>query len=55
MKNENTKDKLQEAQELLKQAHQKKVEECGKEIQAILDKYGFRLDITKPQIVLLPQ
>ena len=52
---EETKDPLQEAQELLKQAHQKKVNECAKEIEAVLNKYGLKLDITKPQIVLIPK
>ena len=50
-----TKDPLKEAQELLKQAHQEKVNECAKEIQVVLEKYGFQLDITKPQIVLIPK
>lgn len=46
MKEERPKqDELVEAQIKLQQAHQRKVEECSKEINEILGKYGFQLNI----------
>ena len=34
---------LEEAQKILMEEEQKKREECAKEIQAVLDKYGFKI------------
>ena len=39
------KDELVEAQIKLQQAHQKKVQNCSKELADILNKYGFELKI----------
>lgn len=44
---------VEEAQKILQQEAQKKLDECLKEITPILEKYGFALQQTMPQIILI--
>lgn len=46
-------DKLNEARALIMEENQKKLEACVKEITPILEKYGFGLQQTMPQIILI--
>ena len=43
---------LDKAKKLLEIEHQKKVQSAAAEIQAILDKYGLTIVVTKPEIRL---
>lgn len=47
-------DDVEAARELLAKDLQERMEACNAEIHEVLDKYGMKLDITKPEIVLLP-
>jgi len=43
----------EEAKKVLQEEMQKKLNECVKEITPILEKYGFALQQTLPQIILI--
>jgi hypothetical protein len=47
-------DPIAEARRLVAEDEQRKTEECLAEIQAVLDKYGRKLQITQPQITIVP-
>jgi MarR-like DNA-binding transcriptional regulator SgrR of sgrS sRNA len=47
-------DPLSEARRLLAEEEQARRQACAEEIHQVLAKYGFRLQITEPQIVLIP-
>jgi virulence-associated protein VapD len=44
---------LEEAQKVLMEEQQKKLKECIDEITPILEKHGFGLQQTMPQIILI--
>lgn len=45
---------LEVAQKIIIEAQQAKIKECSDEINKVLDKHGFRLEV-RNQIVLLPK
>lgn len=47
-------DELESARALLAAHQQARLDACSREIQAVLARYGMRLDISQPQIVLTP-
>jgi predicted anti-sigma-YlaC factor YlaD len=48
-------EKLAEARRLLTDEQQRQDEACRAEIEAVLAKYGRRLQISQPQITIVPQ
>jgi len=47
-------DPLHAARELIAEEQRMRLQACAEEIQAVLAKYGMRLDVTPPQVVLNP-
>lgn len=47
-------DPLTEARRLLAEDAEERMRACSEEIQAVLAKYGCRLDVTQPQISIVP-
>ncbi len=45
-------DKLAEAQKLVQEEEIRKQQACFAEMDVVLKKYGYALDITQPQVVL---
>jgi len=45
-------DEVTKAEKLLAEKEQEKLKACGEELQAVLTKHGYALDVQKPQIVL---
>lgn len=48
-------DQLADAQRLLAEHEQQQTEACLAEIEAVLAKYGRKLQISQPQITIIPQ
>lgn len=48
-------DPLAAAQALLAEHEQQRMQACSEELQAVLAKHGMRLDVTPPQIAIVPQ
>ena len=48
-------DKIKEAEAVLAEANKAKAEECAKELEALLDKYGMTLQVSQPQFMLVPK
>ena len=55
LKEEKELSKVQEAQKLLMEEQQKKIQACSKEINEVLKKHGFTLRTTPSQITLVPE
>lgn len=47
-------DPLADARRVLAEHEQARVQACASEIEAVLAKYGMSLDVTQPQITLVP-
>lgn len=45
---------LETARALIAEEEQHRMQACAAEIQQVLAKYGMRMDVTQPQIVLAP-
>lgn len=45
---------LEEAQAVIKENEIAKQQACADEVNAVLKKHGYALDITKPQLMLIP-
>ena len=45
---------IEAAKQIIIEAQQKKIKECSEEIEKVLDKFGFRLEV-RTQIMLLPK
>lgn len=45
---------IEKAKLLLEEEHKRLAEECAKEIEEILKKYSFQLQVTPSQIILAP-
>jgi len=43
---------VEKAKEVLLKEHEKNIKACADEIQAVLNKYGLQIIITKPEIKL---
>lgn len=47
-------EQLAQARALLAAEEQRRMQACAEEIQAVLTRYGMCLDVTQPQISLVP-
>lgn len=47
-------DPLAEARRVLAEDEERRMQECAAEIEAVLARHGFRMETTRPQIVLTP-
>ena len=48
-------EQIANAQKVLQEEIQRKMQECAKEVEEVLKKHGFELRITQPQIILNPK
>lgn len=45
---------VESARALIAEEEQRRMQACAAELQQVLAKYGMRMDVTEPQIVLAP-
>ena len=53
-KNDKKVTSLEEAQKLIEQNELMKRQACADEVNAVLKKHGYSLDVSKPQVMLVP-
>ena len=52
LKQEVANEELEKARKLIEEQEREKLEACSKEIQDVLNKYGFDIKVTEPRIFL---